>query len=132
MKKFINLKRILTASIAVIITLTYFAASAASAAQMKGESTYGFITEYNDFYAAHKDAVDHTVSELLNMNPTVDISEYTLTDDDIEKVVTIATHTHPELFYVSAQYGVGSRYDYSTGEWYPRRDCFSLGQAACR
>ncbi len=128
MKKFINLKRILTASIAVIITLTYFAASAASAAQMKGESTYGFITEYNDFYAAHKDAVDHTVSELLNMNPTVDISEYNLTDDDIEKVVTIATHTHPELFYVSAQYGVGSRYDYSTGEWYPAAIVFHWGK----
>ena len=89
MKKLKTIKRIITASLAVIITLTVFAAAPASASQLKSEATYGFISENKDFYEAHKDAMDHTASELLNMNPHVDISEYDLSEDEINQIVDL-------------------------------------------
>ena len=119
MKKLKTIKRIITASLAVIITLTVFAAAPASASQLKSEATYGFISENKDFYEAHKDAMDHTASELLNMNPHVDISEYDLSEDEIDTLAVTVLNIHPELFYVCAMYGLEYSYDFSTGGWVP-------------
>lgn len=128
MKKANIFKRIITASLAVIITLTCFAIAPAFAAQITGEETYGFISENKGFYDSHKELVDYTANELFNLNPNVDISEYKLSDDEITQLVTVVTHTHPELFYVSGQYGIGYGYDYSAGEWYPSAISFHWGK----
>ncbi len=128
MKKLKTIKRIITASLAVIITLTVFAAAPVSASQLKSEATYGFISEHKDFYEAHKDAADHIASELLNMNPHVDISEYDLSEDEIHPLAVTVINTHPELFYVCAMYGLEYSYNFSIGDWAPSAIVFHWGK----
>ena len=128
MKKLKTIKRIITASLAVIITLSVFAVAPASASQLKSEATYGFISENKAFYEAHKDAVDHTASELLNMNPHVDISEYDLSEDDIHPLAVTVLNIHPELFYVCAMYGLEYSYDFGKRDWIPSAIVFHWGK----
>ena len=101
MKKHFNFKRILTSFLAVVITLTCFAVAPAAAVQMTDESTYGFISEYKDFYENYKEAVDTVVEGALNMQTTFKLAQYKIPIEDLLKFLDVVKHTHPELFYIS-------------------------------
>lgn len=107
------------AALLLMLLLLGAAAVPATAATLGEDMTFGHISEYKDFYEQYQHAADAVAKGIYDLQTNIDISDDRVPIGDAEKLYTIVSHTHPELFYASPFYSYsyyssgGTRYIYS-------------------
>ena len=101
--------RRLTAVLLSLALILGAAAMPASSLQLKDDMTFGRISEYKDFYEAHSEVADLLAKGLFDLEDRIYIKDYAIPDYEASRLLTMVTHMHPELFYVSGGFSY-SRY----------------------
>ena len=101
--------RRLTAVLLSLALILGTAAMPASSLQLKDDMTFGRISEYKDFYEAHSEVADLLAKGLFDLEDRIYIKDYAIPDYEASRLLTMVTHMHPELFYVSGGFSY-SRY----------------------
>lgn len=93
---------LLLTTVLAVSVLTAAAAFPSSAAEVQMQ-TFGYISEYEDFYQEHAELIDRIALGIYNMDASISVRDLTIPypDTDIGKVLTIVNRIHPELFYFS-------------------------------
>lgn len=83
--------------------LTMASAFSSSAAKVQMQ-TFGYISEYEDFYQEHAELIDRMALGIYNMEASIPVRDLNIPypDTDMSKVLTIVNRIHPELFYFSS------------------------------
>ncbi len=87
----------------VIFALASFSVTltASAAAPQLNMQTFGYISEYEEFYQENKELVDLLANEIYEMKTSVNVSAMKVpVTIDANKLLTVIDRTHPELFFL--------------------------------